>query len=63
MPQTDLAIANITRPTLEALAPRLRARRLVGSGYLPTDETALDGFRHIRRINRDSWAADLYEAA
>jgi len=63
VPQTDLAIANITRPTLEALAPRLRARRLVGSGYLPTDETALDGFRHIRRINRDSWAADLYEAA
>ena len=63
LPQTDVALANITRPTLEALAPRLRARRVVGSGYLPTDETALDGFRHVRRITRDSWAADLYEAA
>jgi ribosomal protein L11 methyltransferase len=63
LPQADVAVANITRPTLEALAPRLRVRRLVGSGYLPTDETELVGFRHVRRITRDSWAADLYEAA
>jgi ribosomal protein L11 methyltransferase len=63
LPPTDLALANITRQTLEALAPRVRARRLVGSGYLPTDATELEGFRHIRRITRASWAADLYEAA
>jgi len=63
LPATDVALANITRPTLEALAPRLRARRLIGSGYLPTDEAELDGFRHVRRVTRDSWAADLYEAA
>ena len=63
LPQTDIALANITRPTLEALAPRLRSRLLVGSGYLPTDATKLAAYRHVRRITRDSWAADLYEAA
>ena len=63
LPRTDIALANITRPTLEALAPRLRVRRLVSSGYLPTDKTALDPYRHVRRITRESWAADLYEAA
>ena len=63
LPEADVALANITRPTLEQLAPRLRARRLVGSGYLPSDDPALPGWRHIRRVARDSWAADLYEPA
>jgi ribosomal protein L11 methyltransferase len=63
LPQSDVAVANITRPTLEALAPRLRSRWLVSSGYLPTDGSELTAFRHVRRITRDSWAADLYEAA
>lgn len=63
LPRTDIAVANITRPTLEALAPRLGSRLLVGSGYLPTDSVELPGHRHLRRITRDSWAADLYEAA
>ena len=63
LPRTDIAVANITRPTLEALAPRLDSRLLVGSGYLPTDSVELPGHRHLRRITRDSWAADLYEAA
>ena len=63
LPSTDVALANITRPTLESLSPRLRSRRLVSSGYLPTEETTLAGFRHVRRLTRDSWAADLYEAA
>ena len=63
LPQSDVAVANITRPTLEALAPRLRSRCLVSSGYLPTDGSELTAFHHVRRITRDSWAADLYEAA
>jgi len=63
LPSTDVALANITRPTLESLSPRLRSGRLVSSGYLPTEETTLAGFRHVRRLTRDSWAADLYEAA
>jgi ribosomal protein L11 methyltransferase len=63
LPRTDIAVANITRPTLEALAPRLGSRLVVGSGYLPTDSEDLPGHRHLRRVTRDSWAADLYEAA
>jgi len=63
LPRTELAVANITRPTLEALAPRLRSRTVVASGYLPSDGPELPGHRHVRRLERDGWAADLYEAA
>jgi hypothetical protein len=35
----------------------------VTSGYLPTDDAALPGFRHLRRITRGGWAADQYEAS
>jgi ribosomal protein L11 methyltransferase len=61
LPATDLAVANITRPAVEELAPRLRSKRLITSGYLPTDGVTLSGFRHLRRITRNGWAADLYE--
>jgi ribosomal protein L11 methyltransferase len=61
-PAAELALANITRPALEALAPRLRCNRLVSSGYLPTDPRELPAFRLVRRNTRDGWAADLYEA-
>jgi ribosomal protein L11 methyltransferase len=63
LPETEIAVANITRPMLEAVAPRLRSRLLVGSGYLPTDAIDLARYRHVRRVTRESWAADLYEAA
>jgi ribosomal protein L11 methyltransferase len=60
LPVTDVTLANITRPTLEALAPRLRSTQVVSSGYLPTDPHELPPYRHVRRITRDGWAADLY---
>jgi ribosomal protein L11 methyltransferase len=63
LPATEIALANITRPTLEAVASRVRSRLLVGSGYLPSEPSDLGGYRHVRRIARDSWAADLYEVA
>ncbi len=63
LPRADVTFANITRPALEALAPRLHTHWLVSSGYLPTDPSALDPFRHVRRIARDGWAADLFEGA
>lgn len=62
LPAADFAVANITRPTLEALAPRLRSPVLIGSGYLQPDGAELVGYRHVRRLDRDGWAADLYEA-
>jgi ribosomal protein L11 methyltransferase len=63
LPETELAVANITHMALHALGPRLRSKRLVSSGYLPTDPAECGSFRHVRRLARDGWAADLYEAA
>jgi ribosomal protein L11 methyltransferase len=62
LPTTDIALANITRAALETLAPRLRSPWVVSSGYLPTDAIPLPSFRHVQRITRDGWAADLYES-
>jgi ribosomal protein L11 methyltransferase len=61
-PAAAVALANITRTSVEALAPRLRSRTLLSSGYLPTDDAPLPGFRQLRRITRAGWAADHYEA-
>lgn len=61
LPETELALANITHAALSALAPRLRSRRLVSSGYLPTDPEECPPLRHLRRVTRDGWAADLYD--
>lgn len=60
LPAVSLAVANITRPALETLAPRLRCESLVSSGYLPTDPEQLPPFHHVRRVARDGWAADLH---
>jgi ribosomal protein L11 methyltransferase len=62
LPAADIALANITRSALTTVAPRLRSRRVVSSGYQPTDAIPLPPLRHIRRITRAGWAADLYEA-
>jgi ribosomal protein L11 methyltransferase len=62
LPAADIALANITRSALTTLAPRLRSPRVVSSGYLPTDAIPLPPLRHVRRITRAGWAADLYEA-
>jgi ribosomal protein L11 methyltransferase len=61
-PAGDVALANITRSAVGTLAPRLRSRLLVTSGYLVTDEPRLPPFRHVRRVTRDGWAADLHDA-
>jgi hypothetical protein len=60
LPSADVAVANIARETIELLAPRLRSRLLVASGYLDTEPTGLAGFRFLRRRVADGWAADLY---
>lgn len=62
LPQAELAVANITHEARSAVAPRLQTERLVSSGYLPTDPVDCRGFRHVRRVTRDGWAADLYES-
>jgi ribosomal protein L11 methylase PrmA len=60
LPPADVVVANITRETVEALAPRLRCQLLVASGYLDRDPARLPGFHHLRRSGADGWSADLY---
>jgi ribosomal protein L11 methyltransferase len=60
LPFADVAVANITGEIVDALARRLRCRRLVASGYLDSDPPGLAGFRHLRRRTADGWAVDLY---
>lgn len=60
LPRTDLAIANVTRGVVEAVAPRLRSLRLIASGYLMTEQERLPEYRHLRRMTEDGWAADLF---
>jgi len=63
IPVADVAVANITESTLQSIVGRLRARWLVGSGYLASDGGDLPGFRRIRRASESGWAADLYTHA
>jgi ribosomal protein L11 methyltransferase len=56
----DIAVANVSLAVVEALAGRLRCRRLVASGYLEADQPRLPGFRRVLRRASDGWAADLY---
>jgi ribosomal protein L11 methyltransferase len=56
----DVVVANILLGVVEELAPRVRCRRLVLSGYLTTDRPTVPGLFHVARRERDGWAADCY---
>jgi ribosomal protein L11 methyltransferase len=58
--EADVVVANIALDVVEALAPRVRARDLVLSGYLAADRPAVPGLVHVTRRERDGWAADRY---
>ena len=61
LPAADLVVANIALAPLRALAGRLDCARAITSGYLEADELALPGFRRLRRLAAEGWAADLHE--
>jgi ribosomal protein L11 methyltransferase len=61
LPDGDAAVANIALPAVEAVAARVRARVLVGSGYLVGERPALAGWRTVERRESEGWAADLLE--
>jgi ribosomal protein L11 methyltransferase len=60
LPETALALANITVESVEELSSRLRSPRLISSGYLVFDEPRLEGYRLERRLEEAGWAADLH---
>jgi len=61
LPTADLVVANISRESVVALAPRVGTERVVASGFLAGDEPQLEGFRRVDRREADGWAADVYE--
>lgn len=61
LPETDVVVANLTLEDVGLLAPLVRSRFLVSSGYLESDWPDLDRRQHVRRATRDGWAADIWE--
>jgi ribosomal protein L11 methyltransferase len=60
LPAVDVAAANVTLETVEAIGRRLDAGHLIVSGYLAADEPRLPPFRHVERLVGEHFAADLY---
>lgn len=60
LPDTSLALANITADAVQELSLRIRSERLISSGYLVFDEPRLAGYRIERRLEEGGWAADLH---
>jgi ribosomal protein L11 methyltransferase len=60
LPETDLALANMTLEAVGRVAPRLLAGELLASGYLAGERPALTGWEHRDRREAEGWAADLF---
>ena len=63
LPDTGATVANLTLEAVRELAPRVRSRYLVTSGYFTTDQLALTGRSGVRRVTLDGWAADVWVPA
>jgi ribosomal protein L11 methyltransferase len=63
LPAGALALANVTRETVELVASRLEAEELIASGYLAGEAPALAGWQHSERREAEGWAADLFVSA
>jgi ribosomal protein L11 methyltransferase len=61
LPAAEIAVANISLASVEALPGRLEVARLVTSGYLASEQPRLAGFHHVDRRALGGWASDLYE--
>jgi ribosomal protein L11 methyltransferase len=61
LPVADVAVANLTLADIEALGPRLGARRLISSGYLGSERPDLPAFERRERRTVEGWAADVFE--
>jgi ribosomal protein L11 methyltransferase len=59
VPPADIVLANVSETVLKALAPRLRCRFLVASGFLEATVPPLLGFRELERRVEDGWVAVL----
>jgi ribosomal protein L11 methyltransferase len=61
LPESAVAVANITLEAVERLGSTLRSGRTVTSGYLVSEQPVLAGYRIVERREHKGWAADLWE--
>jgi ribosomal protein L11 methyltransferase len=59
LPPAGIALLNVAAETVAEVVPRLGAGHVVASGYLASDRPSIAGFRSVRRVEADGWAADL----
>lgn len=59
-PPAAVAVANIALGPVQALAPFVRAQRLVTSGYLAGDTPQLAGWEVLDRRELDGWAGHVF---
>jgi ribosomal protein L11 methyltransferase len=59
LPATDVVVANVSSGFVAKLAPRVRARALIVSGYFESEQPEAPGYRAGRRVVDHGWAADL----
>jgi len=57
VPAADVVVCNISLQALEELAPRLRCKTLLASGFLAADDLRLNGYRIVSRHEQGDWAA------
>lgn len=60
LPEADVVLANVQLDMVERVVPRLRARTVIASGYLDSDQPVLAGWMHADRREADGWAADRF---
>jgi ribosomal protein L11 methyltransferase len=63
LPETSLALANMTLEAVERVGPRLASVELVASGYLAGEQPALVGWERRDRREAEGWAADHFARA
>jgi len=62
LPATDLLVANIDLPVVEALLARRPADRAITSEYVDHETPRVQGWEPLARIDLDGWAADVLTA-
>ena len=63
LPETEVAVANVTLSVVEGIAARLPARVLLASGYPARVEPLLPGWHRRARVEADGWAAEAFARA
>jgi ribosomal protein L11 methyltransferase len=63
LPRAQVAVANISLESVEALPRHIDCETLVTSGYFASEAPALDGFVHAARNAADGWACDVFRSA